>query len=50
VQVTSGISGVVCLQTLTDTQRWVEDRGLITVHEKCFLLITFHGKLWWSHF
>jgi hypothetical protein len=38
------ISGNVCLQILPDTQRWVEDMGLITVHEKYFLLITFHGK------
>jgi len=44
VQVTSGISGDVCLQTLPDTQRWVGDMGLITVHDKYFLLITFHGK------
>jgi hypothetical protein len=47
VQVTSGISSGVCLQTLTstDTQSWVGDKGLIMVHEKYFLLITFqHGK------
>jgi hypothetical protein len=36
VQVTSGISGDVCLQTLTDIQSWVGDPGLIMVHEKYF--------------
>ena len=34
VQVTSGISGHVCLQTLTDTHRWVDGRSLITMHEE----------------
>jgi hypothetical protein len=42
--VTSDISGVVCFQTLTDSQRWAMDRDLITVHENYFLLITVQGK------
>ena len=44
VQVTSGISGVVCLQTFTGTKRWMGDRGFLNVYEKYFLLITVHGK------
>ena len=36
IQVTSGISAVVCLQMLTDTQRSVGDMALITVHENTY--------------
>ena len=43
MQVTSGISGDICLQTLPGTQRRVGDSGLIEVHEQYCLLITFHG-------
>jgi hypothetical protein len=46
VQVTSGISGDVCLQTLTDIQSWVGDTGLIMVHEKYFFTNHISTFLW----
>ena len=49
MQVTSGISGVVCLKTLTDIQNLVGDRGLVTVHENTFYLWHFTGSNYDDH-